>query len=299
VLKDGEKIDTAGWTNLSPNQATTSLVDAFSLKSGTNHFGDAMAGGNSMDFKMDLSNVPEGNSEKAIKDQLAAHGLDKIIPASAIAEAMKKAAVGGSITGTGTHKVRTMKMTLGPDGKFKPSDGHEISPEELQSSVAYAMKHGGFQMATSPPIVTMTTNTATTVHMTTTAPDGTIEEVDPEILSPERIVIETALDKHFTNDLPIQPTRTAAEQAARKVKGRCTTLYALEKSDLPPGIGRALKGLSGETLLSGSDGMSPNPAALADRLEQVMQRQEAEQYQKLTPEQRARRNRELRPISTP
>jgi hypothetical protein len=134
-------------------------------------------------------------------------------------------------------------------------------------------------------------------------PDGTMESAEPEILSPERIVIETPLEENFTNDVPLNPTREAAERAAHKVKGRCTTLYALGKSDFPGLVIHSLKGLHGGGLSSGLpldlQGNPTNPAAMADRMAQALQREKVEQYQKLTPEQRARRAREMRALSSP
>ncbi|MEJ0088755.1 MAG: hypothetical protein WDM80_03235 [Limisphaerales bacterium] len=259
ALQSGDRIDAGGWTNLAPHSAGTGLLDGLKPD----------------DVRSQGQAHPPASEDvqKAIQQQLTAQ-------AGAMVEALKKAAASGT-NYAGTHKVRMMTMTLGPDGKLRQSEGGELSPE-LQAAMANALQKGSTgRVVMSSPVVSMTK----------TGPAGTLEEVEPEILSPERIVIEIALDEQFTNDLPTQPTRTAAEQAARKVKGHCTTLYALEKSDLPAGISRALRGLTGETLLSGSNGMSPNPTALADRLAQAMRREKAEQYEKLTPEQRAQKAR--------
>jgi len=186
------------------------------------------------------------------------------------------------ISSGGAPGAKTLSLKLGPDGKLTRTDGGKLSGTNLP----------GFargQVNMSPPIVSVMK----------AGPDGTLEEVEPGILSPERIVIETVLDEQFANDLPANPTREAAEQAARKAKGRCTTLYALEKSDFPVMFARALKGPPGGVLSSDPDGASLDPAAMADRVVQEMRREKAEQYRKLTPEQRARRARDLRALSGP
>lgn len=310
ALQNGEKIDSAGWTNLAPRSARAGLMGGLKLddllKQGQ---AQALAGGTSIasgpaSVKQNGGDLSGGDIEKVIRQQLSAQGLDKVIPEGALADALKQATAGSNGMAVSTSpKVHTMTLQIGPDGKLENSSGGALSPdmqEQISNAMHQAFGGGGSGLSgTNPPgfargSVIMS---PPIVSVKMSRPDGTLEEVEPGILSPERIVIETALDERFTNDLPTHPTRGAAEQAAGRVKGRCTTLYALAKSNLPVGMGRQLKGLTGKALLSGPGDKLLGPAAMADRLALEMRREKADQYEKLTPEQRAQRARDLRALS--
>ena len=306
ALVDGEEIASVDWINLAPREA----------------FGGMMAGPDGKVITSDGSALPPEMSQQM--SNAMANAMSKAM-SKAMSNAMQQALQGGSgqmklstnfasISATdmnsnggdladmikktltnhtagvmvGSPQIRV--MMLGPDGKLTTSDGSTLSPEmnqQISNAMQQALQGGGGsnfvssrQMFSSPNVIVRKRN-----H------DGTLETVDPAILAPERIVIEDVLADKLDNNLPAQPTRAAAEQSARKLKAHCTTLYALEKSDVSD---MRIRRLNAGLLPSGLSTNSISPATIADQLAQRMRQEHAEQYEQLTPEERALRVRDER-----
>lgn len=112
--------------------------------------------------------------------------------------------------------------------------------------------------------------------------------VHEEIILPERLVVESNLVSRLAHGAAPAPDRDAAEAVARQVDGRCTTLFALQRSMMAamgmPGTGH----FRGEPP-SGTRGPAPHTPV---DFEREAQRHALSRFTNLTPEQRAQRARE-------
>lgn len=128
------------------------------------------------------------------------------------------------------------------------------------------------------------------IRMVTRSRDGSGKMVE-EVWSPEHLVLEQKLSGKLGGASYSDPGESVAREVARKVKGDLTTLYVLSGG---PG-GMAFGGKMMRPLHAGAGG-GTNAASgelppLPD-LEAVVKRAEAENYTRLTPEQRVQRARE-------
>ena len=114
-----------------------------------------------------------------------------------------------------------------------------------------------------------------------------------EVWSPEHLVLEQKLLSKLGDHSQSNPSETAAREVAKKVKGDLTTVYVLSSG--PGGFpfaGKMMRqihagGGSGE----GTNGVPGKLPPMPD-VEAVVRRAEAENYTRLTPEQRVQRARE-------
>jgi hypothetical protein len=114
-----------------------------------------------------------------------------------------------------------------------------------------------------------------------------------EIWSPEHVVLEERLQPKLGDKSYSEPTEAVAREIADKVKGDLTTLYVL--SGAPGGFAFPGKMMRPIHLASGSGpGTNSTPGKMPPLpdIESAVRRAEAENYTRLTPEQRVQRIRE-------
>ena len=128
------------------------------------------------------------------------------------------------------------------------------------------------------------------IRMVTRTRDGSGGVVE-EIWTPERVVLEQRLLSKLGDQSYPDASETVAREVADKVRGNLTTLYVLRGS---PG-GFPFAGRRMRAIHDGSDGgtnaVPGEPPPLLD-IESAVRRAEAENYTRLTPEQRVERARE-------
>jgi len=116
-------------------------------------------------------------------------------------------------------------------------------------------------------------------------------EVKEEIWSPEHVVLEQRLQSKLGDQTYADASEAVAREVAKKVNGRLTTLYVLRQS--PGGFpfaGNMMRRIHSVTGVGTNHAPGELPA-LPD-VEGVIRRAEAENYLRLTPEQRVQRARE-------
>jgi hypothetical protein len=124
--------------------------------------------------------------------------------------------------------------------------------------------------------------------------DGKMTE---EIWSPEHLVLEQRLLPKLGDQTYQDASEAAAREVSEKVKGSLTTLYVFNKS--PGGFpfaGKMMRQIHQESG-HGTNAIPGEPPPLPD-VEGVVRRAEAENYTRLTPEQRVRRAREKQAAKT-
>lgn len=117
--------------------------------------------------------------------------------------------------------------------------------------------------------------------------------IHEEIITPEKIVIETDLEPELGVDAMLSPDRGTARKLARQVGAQCTTFYTLHKSAVAEFAGGMLRELRVESEprdATRSGGKPPGQPLEAAELD--ARREQLRHYTDLTPEQRARRARE-------
>jgi hypothetical protein len=134
------------------------------------------------------------------------------------------------------------------------------------------------------------------IRMVTRSRDANGEVIE-EIWSPERVVLEQRLQPKLGDQTYQDASEAVAREISEKVKGNLTTLYVLRKS--PGGFpfaGRMMRqvhvGAGGGTNIVASE-----PPPMPD-IESAVKRAEAENYTRLTPEQRVQRAREKKAAKT-
>ncbi len=134
------------------------------------------------------------------------------------------------------------------------------------------------------------------IRMVTRTRDGSGKMVE-EVWSPEYLVMEQRLRGKLGEPFDADPTEAAARELAKKVKADLTTLYVL--SSAPGGFPFAGKMMRQVHSDSGgtTNGTPGQPPPMPD-IEGVVRRAEAENYTRLTPEQRVQRLREKQAAKT-
>jgi len=125
-------------------------------------------------------------------------------------------------------------------------------------------------------------------------PDG---EVIEDVWCPERVVLEQRLQSRLGNQTYQDASEAVAREISEKVKGDVTTLYVLRQSPggLPMADRLVRRSLGGTG--SGTNVVSGEPPPVPD-IESAIKRAEAENYTRLTPEQRVQRVREKQAAKT-
>ena len=268
ALAGGQRIGGAGWTNLAP-----CLTAGRPMLAATNQGLAADVG-------------------RQVREQLAANGLNQLLSSGILENALQQALTGtvavlptGAVTVAMGHP-QVLVIPGGVDAAGLP-DGLSAAVSNLVRESFAGAKSGSVTRTVrqssmvAPPLVTVTRR----------GRDGSLESDEPELLAPERIVIELALDQQRTNRAGMSPTQASAQRVAQALHARCTTLYALTQSELP---GFLLRSLRARPPAQSAGPGAADPAQAAQRLAAEVQREQAERYLKLTPEQRARRAREQR-----
>ena len=122
-------------------------------------------------------------------------------------------------------------------------------------------------------------------------------QVTEEIWSPEHLVLEQRLQPKLGDQTYQDASEGVAREVAKRVKAHLTTLYVLNKS--PGGIpfaGRMMRQIHRES----DDGTNTAHGELPPLpdIEGAVRRAEAENYTRLTPEQRVQRAREKQAAKT-
>lgn len=186
----------------------------------------------------------------------------------------------------GADLERALKQQLGAD--------EAGVAEAVAGAVASAL--GGASGGAPQPGIQMRALSAGPVMTIRRSGPGGNGEAETEFWAPERIIMEANLIERLGDALPETPDRAAAEAVAARVRGRCVTLYALKSSPLvhlPGGAWRhAAPGFTGDRLRlrADADGV-PDLSRVTEEVEARIKRENLEQFQKLTPEQRAERAR--------
>jgi hypothetical protein len=134
------------------------------------------------------------------------------------------------------------------------------------------------------------------IRMVTRGRDSSGRMVE-EVWSPEHLVLEQRLRGKLPQEFDPSPNEAAAREVAEKVKADLTTLYVL--SGAPggfPSAGRMIRRMSAGQG-DGTNGVPGKLPPLPD-VESVIRRAEAENYVRLTPEQRVQRIREKQAAKT-
>ena len=129
------------------------------------------------------------------------------------------------------------------------------------------------------------------IRMVTRSRDGS-GEVTEEIWCPERVVLEQRLQPKLGDQTYPEANELVAKEISEKVKGNLTTLYVLRGS--PGGFpfaGRMMRQVHVGGGGGGTNAIGGEPPPLPD-IESAVKRAEAENYARLTPEQRVQRARE-------
>jgi hypothetical protein len=249
----------------------------------------------------ELKGLPEGDVALAVPGSNA--------PVNAKAQGATWTTSGGS----GSRQARVMTLRLEgthlKDGdldralKEQLGTNSGVVAEAVASAVAGALGDltNGTLPAAGTRVRTFSSGPMVTMHRSGASADG---EDETTFWSPERIILETTLMPRLGKDLPESPTRAEADAVAGKVQGRCVTLYALQPSQagpLPADVLRQMRPMLGGgravRLAPGTNG-APNLERLTSEVENRIQRESLEQFQKLTPEQRAERARARRDSQT-
>jgi len=139
-------------------------------------------------------------------------------------------------------------------------------------------------------VVVKTSRSQPRIRMITRSRDGN-GEVTEEIWCPERVVLEQRLQPKLGDQTYQDASEAVAREIAAKVNGDLTTLYVLRKS--PGGFpfaGRMMREIHRESG-GGTNSVAGEVPPMAD-IESAVKRAEAENYTRLTPEQRVQRARE-------
>lgn len=266
ALRSRGKLEAVGWTNLAPQElaggpgwegAPGGPASGATMTREITEAGGGMtvSGRKPVMIKLDSGDIKGGDVQAAIREKMKAAGMDD----AAIAKA------------TAAMKEQTMDV----DVQAGPGPGaHDGS-----STSDVIIKKGGPDGSAQPRI-----------RMVTRSRDGS-GKMTEEVWSPEHLVLEQKLSGKLGDGSYSDPSETAAREVAKKVKGDLTTLYVL--SGGPVGIafgGKMMRQFhTGEG--GGTNVASGELPPLPD-LEAVVKRAEAENYTKLTPEQRVQRARE-------
>jgi hypothetical protein len=134
------------------------------------------------------------------------------------------------------------------------------------------------------------------IRMVTRSRDGSGGVIE-EVWTPERVVLEQRLQSRLGDLIYPDASEAVAREVADKVRGNLTTLYVLRGS--PGGFpfaGRRMRELHHGSD-SGTNAVPGEPPPLPD-IEGAVKRAEAENYTRLTPEQRVERAREKKAAKT-
>ena len=264
ALRNRSKLEEDGWTNLAPQEVAGGPMwqgAPGGPAGGTTMTREITGAGGGMTvsgrkpvmIKLDSNDVKGGDVQAAIREKMKAAGMDDATIAKATA-AMKE-------------------QTMDVDVQAGPGPGAHDGPGTSDVMI----KKGGPQPR---------------IRMVTRSRDGSGKMFE-EIWSPEHLVLEQKLFGKLSDGSYSDPSEKAAREVAKKVKGDLTTLYVLSSG--PGGFpfaGKMMRQIhAGGGGAEGTNGAWGELPPLPD-LEAVVRRHEAENYTRLTPEQRVQRARE-------
>lgn len=256
ALRDRMKIEDAGWTNIAPQDSFPAL-----MREGV--VGPSNAA--SLEISEGGAVVMPKGGRKPVIVRLNGGDIKNGDVEAAIREKLKAEAASDDAIAkaTGARQQQTMDV----DVQASPSGGSNV--------VIRTGRPGGPQPR---------------IRMVTRSSDGN-GGVTEEIWSPEHVVLEQRLQPKLGDKTYEDASETVAREVAEKVKGNLTTLYVLGGS--PGGspfrdrLVRRLPGHDSNATNTIAGGVPPPPD-----IESAIKRAEAENYVRLTPEQRVQRARE-------
>lgn len=251
--------------------------------------------------KVNGRDLPPGELARVLREQLGTNS-----PLNAEASS-------GTITAPeGGRQMRVMALTL-DNGQVQHGDVERMvraqlgtNAPQIASAVAEAVTGALRQEASGKGTrnVQVHSHSGAPVMVMRRVGPGGADEAQTDIWAPERIIMENSLSPRLGTNLPASPSRAEAEAVARKVEGRCVTLYALQASPaggMGPDFLRAFRREGGGSRPArvhlGADG-KPDLNAITSEVENRLQRESLERFQNLTPEQRAERARAAHNTST-
>ena len=138
---------------------------------------------------------------------------------------------------------------------------------------------------------------------------GSQDSVEEEIWTPVEVVLESRLSPRLKEDFNASATEEGAAEAAREVKGRWKTYYALRKSQIGmdfagmPGMAQKFRSGRPDSKVQVMESGGTNSGKLmghagpsSEDLAEAIRRQRLEELGKLTPEQRVQRAREQQAV---
>ncbi|HEX5222638.1 MAG TPA: STN domain-containing protein, partial [Verrucomicrobiae bacterium] len=262
ALRNRGKLEEVGWTNLAPQEVASGPI----WDGGTGV--PVPAGGTTV--TREITGAATGmtvGGRKPVMIKLDSGNIKNGDVQATIREKMKAAGMDDATIAKATAAMKEQQVDV--DVQARPgAQGPGISDVMFKSSDA-------------PP----------RIRMVTRSRDGSGKMFE-EIWSPEHLVLEQKLLSKLGNESQSDPSENAAREVAKKVKGDLTTLYVL--SGGPGGIafgGRIMRQLHAGGGADGTNGVPGQLPPVPD-LEAVVRRHEAENYVRLTPEQRVQRARE-------
>jgi hypothetical protein len=274
ALSERSKIEDAGWTNIAPQEpAGGPSWEGADVPAGAGTVtreitsaggGVSVSGRKPVMIKLNPDDVKGGDVQAAIREKLRAAGVDEATIAKAGA-AMKE-------------------QTMDVDVQAGPGGG-AAAVDDTVSNGNVIIKKGGPGGDASPRI-----------RMVTRSRDAN-GQVTTEVWSPEHVVLEQKLRPKLGDRNYQEASEKVAQEVCDKVKGDLTTLYVLRGS--PGGFpmaGRMMRKIHSGTPMGTNGG--PGEVPPMPDIESVVKRHEAENYTKLTPEQRVQRAREKQTAKT-
>jgi hypothetical protein len=256
VLKGNSTLDAEGWTNLAPQFAKMEMPALPDSGDGSGARRVVIKGGPGSTNGEGISIQNEADLQKFLQEHKQA--------------------------GSFAVNAEDVNVGPGPGGGKKVirmnGPGGEASGQPMRRVMVRVAKGSGGTTTTT----TTTDGNGEQVSVTKSGADGVVEKEDH--WSRERLVIETPLSEQLGSAIPAQANPETAAQTAKKVHGKYTTYYALEK----PPIGGDFRMIGGLGTMSGKGGTNDPMAALeAERKQNMMGG-----LGKLTPEQQVQRARQ-------
>lgn len=266
ALRNRAKLEDAGWTNLAP----ADLPGEPSWQAGGSNAGGGGGPAGGVTVTREITGAGGGmtvSGRKPVMIKLDSNDVKGGDVQAALREKMKAAGMDDATIAkaTAAMKEQTMDVDVSVGGPGPGANGDVM------------FKAGGPQPK---------------IRMVTRSRDGS-GKMTEEIWSPEHLVLEQKLSGKLGDGSYSDPGEMAAREVAKKVKGDLTTLYVLSGGPAGfPFAGKTMRRIHAGG--GGSTGTNSAPSELPPLpdVEAVVRRAEAENYTRLTPEQRVQRARE-------
>jgi hypothetical protein len=260
ALRDRSKIEEAGWTNIAPN---------------------------------DIAGGPEWHSGPGAAPEAAGNFKTSDGQGSVVVTKRKPVMIH-----LDSKNVKDGNVEAAISEQLKASGADEATIAQAVAAAPQTTVDVGVQAGSGggSNVVIKTRAPQDRIRMVTRSRDGSGGVIE-EVWTPERVVLEQRLQSKLGDQSYPDASEAVAREVADKVKGSLTTLYVLRGS--PGGFpfaGKQMRQIR-HGLDGGTNAASGEPPPLPD-MESVVRRAEAENYTRLTPEQRVERAREKKAAIT-